>query len=641
MYRVLLFCLVVATTATADASLFVERQSFRLAERALARGDRLTFTTLSAALEDYPLQPYLVYRDLSQRLSAASAHEVREYLLRHPGDLWSRRLRRDWLLHLAGTGRWGEFLEDYRPRDDDAELACSYRQGLLAHGQEQAALAGIETLWLRPRSQPVACDPLFALWKSRGGLTPALIWARIELAMERGNTGLTGYLAGLLPATEQVWARRWQRVHANPRLILESTEFAVPHPRRGAILVHGLLRWSRQDSPSAAAAMDTVRARHGLDAQALGPAAAQIAVFLAARNHPDAARRLAAVPASAVTEEVAEWRVRVALRDQDWEAVRAALQAMDPALAATPRWTYWRARAEAALDRPEAAGDLYRAAALERDYYGFLAAARLGEPPSMVDRPIQSEPEQQARLQALPTIQRAREFYILGRETEARREWRDALDHMEPALMQQAALLAGEWGWHFQAIVTLVQADHWDDLTLRFPVPHRDRVMAAASRQAIDPAWVLAVIRQESLFQPEVRSPAGARGLMQIMPATGQLIARELGEAFPGLQGLLEPATSIRFGSYYLRRNRRSLQDNPLLASAAYNAGRGRVLDWLPGAPLAADIWAETIPFRETRGYVQRVMEYTLVYRHRLGESVGSLLEEIGTVQPGRGELQG
>ena len=635
MYRILLMLsLVVAGTATADASLFVERQSFRLAERALARDDRLTFETLSAALDGYPLQPYLVYQDLRARLPE-SAHEIREFLIRHRGDVLAKRLRRDWLLHLAYTGRWGSFLEDYRPGEGDTTLECSYRQGLLAHGQEQTALAGIEQLWLSPKSQPSACDPLFALWKSRNGLSTELVWQRIALAMARGNSGLAGYLEGLLPTSEGVWAARWRQVHNNPHMILETVPFAEPHPYRHAILLHGLQRWSRRDSVSAASAMDTLQARYDFEPAELAPVAGQIAVFLAARAHPDAARRLAAVPPAGVSEEVEEWRVRVALRDGDWEAAQQWLVAMSPALAATPRWTYWRGRAEAALDRPSRAREFYRSAAGERDYYGFLAAARLGQPPNMVHRPIVADPQTQARLAALPAIQRAREFYILGREGDARREWRDALETLEPTGIQQAALLAGEWGWHFQAIVTLVQADHWDDLELRFPVIHRQRVLDAARQHGVDPAWVLAVIRQESLFQPEVRSPAGARGLMQIMPATGQAIARELGEVFPGLQGLLEPATSIRFGSFYLGKNRARLQNNPVLASAAYNAGRGRVLNWLPQQPLAADIWAETIPFRETRGYVQRVMEYTLVYRHRLGEAPGSLLEEIGMVQPG------
>lgn len=636
MFRVLGFVLLtVASTALAQQSFFLERQSFRLAEAALEAGERLTFRTLLAALDSYPLQQYLLFEDLQKRLEQTPGQEVREFLHRFPDTLLARQLRHDWLLHLASTGRWQQFLADYRPQEDNAELDCSHRQALLFRGNETAALDGIQALWLSPTSQPAACDPLFERWRLHGGLSTALIWQRIGLAMGRGNSGLAGYLSKSLPAAERAWAQRWQQVHANPRLILDAERFAEAHPQRHAILLHGLARWGRQDSVSAAVAMDTLRERYRFDPEALGPVAARIAVYLAARGHPSAPRQLAAVPATEVTEEVAEWRVRVALSRQDWQAVDRWLAVMPTELAATPRWQYWRARSLETQGQADAATEYYQLAAAQRDYYGFLAAAKLGREPSMVDRPIPTDTAMQQQLAALGAIQRARELYILGRDTQARREWRDAMDGLDAPALQQAALMAAQWGWHYQGIVTLVAADHWDDLRRRFPLPHQERVMAAASRQGIDPAWVMAVIRQESLFQPQARSPAGARGLMQIMPATGRLIAQELGERFPGIQGLLEPDTSIRFGAYYLAKNRTRLQNNPLLASAAYNAGRGRVLEWLPDSPLPADIWAETIPFRETRRYVQRVMEYTLVYRHRLGRAPGSLLRELATVMPG------
>jgi soluble lytic murein transglycosylase len=194
-------------------------------------------------------------------------------------------------------------------------------------------------------------------------------------------------------------------------------------------------------------------------------------------------------------------------------------------------------------------------------------------------------------------------------------------------------------GWHDQAIVTLARAGYWDDLSLRFPTPHQDRVLASARSESIDPAWVYAVMRQESIFRSDAKSPAGALGLMQIMPATGRRIAKDLQMSLPNNYVLLKPDTNIRYGTRYLRHTLDQLQKNPVLATAAYNAGPNRVRQWLPEeGTLDADLWAETVPFFETRKYIKKVMEYTTVYEQRLGQSNGTMLARMGRIQAGAGK---
>ena len=222
-------------------------------------------------------------------------------------------------------------------------------------------------------------------------------------------------------------------------------------------------------------------------------------------------------------------------------------------------------------------------------------------------------------------MQRARELYILGREPDADAEWRQTIQAFDRPALLQAAALAQRWDWHAQAIATISRAEYWDDLELRFPLAYRDGVVNQARASALDPAWVYAVIRQESGFRPDARSPVGALGLMQLMPATGRQIARELRDATDD-PPLLQPDANIRYGVHYLRRMLERLQNNPVLATAAYNAGPHKVAQWLPArAAVPADVWVETIPYRETRAYVQRVMEYAAIYQRRLGSPAPEL----------------
>ena len=224
-----------------------------------------------------------------------------------------------------------------------------------------------------------------------------------------------------------------------------------------------------------------------------------------------------------------------------------------------------------------------------------------------------------ALLTGSPGLQRARELYVLGREPEADAEWRLAIQGLDRAALQQAAQLAHQWAWHPQAIATIARAESWDDLDLRFPLAYREGVLNSAGAETLDPAWAYAIIRQESSFRAQARSPAGAVGLMQIMPTTGREIAQDLhdGAATPDL---MQAELNIRYGTHYLQQLLGRLQNNPLLATAAYNAGPNKIAQWLPDRDaIAADVWAETIPYQETRSYVQRVMEYAAIYTRRLG----------------------
>lgn len=599
----------------AATDLSSQRQAFAAADQALQNGQ----TAAIDALADYPLYPYLLYRDISRRLERNPVGEVRTFLQRYAPSPLADRLRGQWLRQLAGERRWSDFLQDYQPTGELA-LECWRRQALLNTGRTDAALQAIDELWLRGAALPSACEPVVDYWVGRGGLNSGLIWRRFKLALAQGERRLAQQLQNLLPAGEQAAAKLWLTVDDNPRLLLDSARLAGAGSQREELLLHGLSRWSRQDSVSAAAAFDTLQSRYNLRGDPWRALERQLAVFMAARGHADAMRRLTALPAASIDATVREWRVRAALRQRDWEQVLQWLEQLQPEQRAEPRWRYWRARSLEALGRRAEAVELYRQLAAERDYHGFLAADRLGAPYRFNDKPLPVSAKELDAMERAPGLARARELYLLGRLAEATTEWNYTIDGLSQPGLRRVAKLAQRWGWHYQAIATLARAGYWDDLELRFPRPYQEQVALESERNQLDPAWLYGVMRQESSFRHDAASPAGALGLMQLMPATARTVALELQRNPPSASELLQADLNIAYAAYYLRQTLARFQGQLLLATAAYNAGPNKVMEWLPDAgPLEADIWAETIPYQETRTYVQRVMEYTTFYGQQLG----------------------
>jgi soluble lytic murein transglycosylase len=616
-------------------ALSAQRERFKIVDHALERGDAALFEAEKADLAQYPLYPYLLYRFLLQRVQAYPATQVRDFLVAYEDSPLANRLRKAWLAQLAKEHRWADLLRDYRPGNDTA-LNCYQRQALLHTGQARKALRRIEEIWMHGRSLPDACDPLFRLWRDQGGLSREGIWKRFRLALAADEVRLARYLRGQLSAEDQTRADLWLAVHNDPGLTLDAIQLEPDDPDAPAIVLHGLRRWSHDDSVSAAAALDILKKRYALPETPLAELERTLALFVASRGHPSALARLNTLPPAMVDEGVQAWRVRTGLMHRDWQTALRGLDQMSPELADRPQWRYWRARALEQTGHPQDAERAYRALAGKRDYYGFLAADRLKVPYQFHDVPIRiDDATKRALLVQLPGLQRARELFLLQRHWEARLEWRYATRTLAQSDLKTAAQLAHEWGWHWAAIAALADADAWNDLALRFPTPYRDRVLASARESHVDPAWVYAVMRQESSFQPDIRSSAGALGLMQIMPDTGRRVAQRLQFTLPNDYALLNTGTNIRLGAAYLSHALDRLQHNALLATAAYNAGPHRVSQWLPeDARMDADVWAETIPFHETRKYVKRVMEYTVIYQQRLQRDDASLQAQMPPILP-------
>jgi soluble lytic murein transglycosylase len=417
--------------------------------------------------------------------------------------------------------------------------------------------------------------------------------------------------------------------------VLNCSAWNPADPAAGRIFVHGIDRLTSEAPALAQAAWDLQRSRFAISSEDAARIDRRLGLALAAQRHGLTSAYLLELPPENADAQLRGWRVRAALGGQDWAAVLAALNRLEPQEKDKAQWRYWQARSLEALGGQDEALGAYRRAAQERDFYGFSAADRVGAEYPLAARIAPVNPGEIDRLAARPPFQAVSELLALNREGEARNEWMYAIKQLAVPERVQAAKLAERWHLDNLAINTAAEADYWDDLPLRFPLGYADAVTQAAQAQQLDPTLVYAIVRRESAFYPGASSSAGALGLMQLMPATGELMARRLNEAFPSANVLLEAGRNLRYGSTYLHGLMEKFGQQFALAAAAYNAGPGRVDRWLPAdKPMPGDLWVETIPFSETRQYVAAVLSYAVIYQSRLNQAprrIADLLPPVPT----------
>ncbi len=593
---------------------------------------------LRADLGDYPLLPYIEYAYLKRDLSTAANASIESFLERRPGGPVEKWMRERWLGQLAARKDWQRFMRWYS--DDDAPIALRCHHALARHetGERRQALDEAQSLWLSPRSLPKACDPIFATYLSSDRFSADIAWQRIGLAMKKGNLGLVRYLERFLGEEDRRLSNLWRELHRDPDRIAKA-RIGKDSERAREVLGYGIDRLARNEPLSAADALLELEER-GLAGKTVRNAAARrIALTFALRRDRRALQWMPLTDPAPDDLTLMRWRVASAVLHDEWQQVLEGIAIMPSKERERERWLWWRARALEETGKERQARRIFESLAEKRDYYGFLAADRIGAEYRFNHEAIAPEAEIVERVARLAATRRALELMALGRTAAARREWSFLLDTLDEKEVLAASWIADCRNWHGRAIATIARVKKWDDLELRFPLPYREAIEERAHRHDLSSAALFALIRQESAFIPDIRSGAGAVGLMQIMPRTGQSIARSLNRSWRGTNQLLSPTTNLDFGSYYLRRMLDSTQGNLPLAAASYNAGLSRVKTWLPtDDSIDAVAWIDNIPFTETRRYVRRVLTYTAIYEYRLGRPITRLQDRLPEV-PGRGGL--
>ncbi|MGZ4997565.1 MAG: transglycosylase SLT domain-containing protein [Methylobacter sp.] len=605
-----------------------QRNDFLQAEKLLAQGNDAAFTRASAALSDYPLYPYLQYQWLKENLQQDD--QVLSFLAAYKTTRYAGLLRSKWLDYLAKNERWSDFILNYEAAENTA-LECQYNLAIYKTGNQQQALNEARRLWITGDSLPQECDPLLSELMMSLGFTRELIWQRFELALSKDNVSVAEYVRRLMDGADQDIAEAWLRVHQKPVLIGNDGFLS---PQMGRLFAHGIHRLAKSDLSMAIQLWDDKKHTFQIDAQTILQLERSLALSLARSRSPEAYSRLNQLPVA--DEEVNEWKVRAALLEQNWQHVTEALAGLTAQELQDPKWQYWLARSLEKTGDPLQAQNVYAKLAEDRSFYGFLAADNVHKPYQFSNKPVLLAENELEKLANETDFKVVRELNLLNRDQEAERQWWYAVKKLSKEQRMVAAKLAQQWHKDQIAIATLVKADYWDDLALRFPVYYASQVHNNASLHNLDPAIVFGLIRQESIFNKDAESAVGARGLMQVMPKTGMQIARDLKEKWLSDNSLFNPDVNVRYGAFYYKQLLRQFHGHFALAIAAYNAGSGRVAKWLPSvASVPADIWIETIPYKETRKYVTSVLSYAIIYQQLMQRKALKIKELMLDVLPG------
>jgi len=621
------------------------------AREAAAGGDRGRLAVAAAAIGEHPLQSYgefwlLQLRLRSERSGAAATldRDVGDFLQRHPRTFVADRLRLDWLLNLGARREFAALLRE-RPSlmwGDDAQLRC-YEVLARYLTQERPKAAAVEGRSLLVATRESAGDGCTALVDELIADRQFSPWTRVRALVEHNQLASARRATAALPAGDAAQAaqildqpERWLATHER-RISKQQIELAVL----------ALARLARDD-PDKAAQFAAALNLH-LTPEQRGLVWGRIGHMGALKLSPDAAEwyrhggaHVGVAPDTVRADEVLEWQVRSALRAGDWRTVRSTIERMPSPLADDPAWVYWHGRALAATGEREAAELRYARIAERFEFYGKLAAEELGRPIALPPRAAAITAEELAPIQANVGFRRALKFYQLGLRIEGHREWNWQLGvandggRMTDRQMLAAAEFARASGVIDRMISTSERTREEFDFTQRFPAPYRELLEEQARAAGLEPPWVYGLIRQESRFIEDIRSSAGASGLMQLMPATARWVARKVGMNDFSAARVTEVDVNLRLGTSYLKMVLDDLDGHPALATAAYNAGPGRPRAWRAALPRAVEgaVFAETIPFNETRDYVKKVMSNAVYYAALFDDRAPSLKGRLGTVAP-------
>lgn len=634
MKRFLGLALILSLPAWAQSG-HPEDAAFIAARDAFVKGERGKLSRAAEGLKNHPLAPWAEYFRLNLALSDDSDAGVAAFVAQYEGEYLAEKMRADWLKWLMRKEAWGQAREAFtRLRQPDAEAVCRGLDVRLRLGEAEAAE---EALALLSGAAPLAetCLPPLERLAAGGSLPADSVWARLRRQLAQGRLKEARTLSAWLPRSETPSWRSVEAVADRPAHHLAKLPKHFEESRRERELaMFAVLRMGRSDARVAAGRWEDIENR--FEAAERGFVWGRLALAAATSHLQEAVGWFdrAATLGAAFDDEQQAWRVRAALRAADWPAVARAIDVMPATLAAQPEWIYWRARAHAAQgDKPAARAAYERIAGLS-EYYGILAREALGQRFAVPPAAAPLSTEELAAAAANPGLQRALALLRLEIRIEGVREWNWTLAGMNDRQLLAAADLARRHEVIDRSINTANRTRSEHDYALRYPTPFFAQVEPRARDVGLDPAWVYGLMRQESRFILDAKSSAGAKGLMQLMPATARWVAQKIGMAHYHPGKVTDMDTNVTLGTNYMRMVLDGLDDHALLASAAYNAGPGRARKWRGERPLEGAVYAETIPFNETRDYVKKVMANAVHYSALLGGSAPSLTQRLGTVRP-------
>ncbi|EOW6803371.1 murein transglycosylase [Cronobacter muytjensii] len=614
-------CLLALGQAARADSLDEQRSRYAQIKQAWDNRQMDVVEQLMPTLQTYPLYPYLQYRQLTDDLMNQPTLTVQQFIQANPTLPPARSLTSRFVNELARREDWRGLLAFSPQPPGSTEAQCNYYYAKFNTGDAQGAWQGAKDLWQTGKNLPAACERLFDAWRTSGAQDPLAYLERIRLAMKEGNTRLVSSLASQLPSDYQTISSALVSLANDPNSVMTFVRSvgATDFTRQMAAVAFASV--ARQDVENARLMIPSL-----IQAQQLNDAQAQelrdIVAWRLMGNDVTAEQarwRDDAIMRSESTSLI-ERRVRMALGTGDRSGLNTWLARLPMEAKEKDEWRYWQADLLMERGRDDEAKTILHSLMQQRGFYPMAAAQRLGEDyPLRVDK----APTVNAALFEGAEMARVRELMYWGLDNTARSEWANLVTSRSKQEQAALARYAFDRNWWDLSVQATIAGKLWDQLEERFPLAYKDLFARYVSDKAVSQSYAMAIARQESAWNPKVRSPVGASGLMQIMPGTATHTVKMFN--LPGYSSsaqLLDPETNIQIGTSYLQYVYQMFDNNRIFASAAYNAGPGRVRTWLSNSAgrINAVAFVESIPFSETRGYVKNVLAYDAYYRYFMGD---------------------
>ncbi|QPF38341.1 lytic transglycosylase domain-containing protein [Acinetobacter sp. TTH0-4] len=614
-------------------------EQFNDALRAANSGNIGLLQQYQRSMQNDVLGYYPEYWALNSNLAAQSSSQITSFAQRYPQSAMTEKLAADYVEEKVKQADFASAqpVLPYVTNADQAE-SCAVAQ-VRAKSGDPLVFAEFKDVWLTTNSQPELCTGLGRMMLSSPLMTEQdrqqRVWGQLR-AGQSGQALATAQTLGINLSLAQL-----NQIQANPLNYLWSAPKAssVDH----AYLIFAMGRLADSDLNSALSAVQ--RAAQGTPVQvqkALYRAVGYIGGTTVMKNNfnREVLNYLDASYGLPFSSEEAEIYARQAIRFSAWESLIRAIDAMSVTQKQEDRWQYWLARASEQrgdASSKRAAQQIFKKLAEGDDYHNLLAKDQLGQKYSNLPNNVQPSNHDLQRLNQDIHFSRA---FALRRvdapENYINREWnwavRQAYLKHDDGLLLAAAKRATDMGWYDRAIYAADRTENKHNYAYRYAMPHQNYVVSHSRNAGVDPAWAYGLMRQESRFVTNARSHVGAGGLMQIMPDTAKLIARQMGESY-NPAALTDMNTNIRYGTFYLSMIQSQLSNSPVLATAGYNAGPNRARRWQPETQaIAADQYTESIPLNETRDYVKHVMTNATHYGVLLGQGAQSLEKRMNII---------
>ena len=641
MFTRLLLALVAITFSTKVFALSDEAL-FKHARDAYAAKNEIALTEDVAQLntQQYILAPYADYWLMLLKMSQARDEEVQNFIAQYVDMPFADRVRGEWLKKLGKDENWGPFFEElHHFQREDIAVQCYALYGHFILGDADVA-SPAKSLWMTSSDLPSNCNQLFDALHRTNALTNEDIWARFRLALQDGKLSLAKNIVTRLPNVESATLKLLDKAYQSPQVFLDKKAASFKTRFGAEANLYAIDRLARSKLENAITTLNKVQNLFDIDNRAF--AWGRVAYHAARVHHPRALEFYALAENTALDKEQLAWEARSALRALDWPVVLKAILAMPTKQQEEGAWRYWKARAHRETGNSIDANTIFSKLSTERHFYGWLAAEELESVMSSQAIEYKVNDNEVTAIASQPEIKRALELQRLDMRWEAKAEWAWAVRNYDDKQLLAAAEYAMRQKWYDVAINTADNTKQTHNFNLRYPTPYRDIFRKSANEVEIDEAWAYGITRQESRFMHYAKSGVGASGLMQLMPATAKWVAKRIGVSGYSNNMIHDLNTNIEFGTYYMRYTLDLMGGQAVMATAGYNAGPSRAKRWQATEPLEAAIYIESIPFTETRTYVQKVMANAQIYAPRLmsenkSVKIQTLKSRLGVI-PGTGK---